>query len=1726
MSFQGWLKALQALASGKLARATRRRAGCESRNSCTKLLLEVLEDRLAPIATTTALSGQLLGGAPLPAAVVYGTVVTFTATVAPVSGTTAPALGSVDFQDGATDLGVIATDTVSGSNAIFTLITTLNQLKVIQANGGVHTITATYSPGANFTGSAGTLAGGLKVTPAPLTITATTNTKTYDSTTVAAATPTVSGLIGNDTATGLTEVYANANAGSAKTLSVSAYIVNDGNGGLDYTVTKATNTTGVVGKASLTITATTNTKIYDATTTAAAMPTVSGLIGNGTVTGLAEVYSDKNAASGKTLSVSAYVVNDGNSGGNYTVTLATNNTGVVTAQAITVTATTNTKMYDGTNSAAAVPTIISGTIFPGDKGTFTETSDNKNAGTGKILTPTGSVNDGNGGNNYTVAFANVTTGVISARAISVTAAANSKGYDGTNSAAATPIITTGNLLFASDLNLGQIYELDKSTGALLQTIQVAQPLDSLIFDGQGDLIYSAYSVGGVGQVRMVNPGAGVSSDVFLATVGNHAVDLALAPGGNFVLVTSQTTGKIYQVNLATPGQPVVTFGSGQYSAGITYDNSGRLFAVSNSNIVQLNPSTFSVIATSAALAGLDGLAFDPFTGKLVAASRATNSGSGREGFYELSLQPGSFLTATLITQSSFPTTFDPDGLEADGNGNLYFASEAARGDNKIYKYDLIAGKLTALTNALPGLDDLVPLVGAGAGGLVPGDTANFTETYDNGNAGTGKTLIPAGSVNDGNGGNNYIVTTVTTTTGVINKAALKFTAITNTKPYDASTTAAATPTVLGLIGNDSVTGLTEVYASKNAGSGKTLVVSSYLINDGNSGGNYTVTTATNTTGVINNVALTISAVTNTKNVDGTNTAAAIPTVSGLQGNDTVTGLSESYDTELPGSGKTLSVNSGYTVNDGNNGNNYTLTTAANTTGVIIGVLTNTSVATSQASVAYGTPVTFTIMVTAQSGTAAPTGNVEVFDNGSHDLGAATFVSSSGLVSTWTLSTLPKTLNVSIPPAAPAHVITANFTAVVTFGNSSGTLVGGQTVTAAPLTITAVTNTKTYDSTSTAAATPTVSGLVAGDTVTNLTELYANSNAAILYATSTSTQDLYSVNTATHAATAIFNTGNDIDSLFIDPAGRIVYDEQTIGKLLAYDPSNQTNVLLASGLSNPKDVVLEPNLTSFLVSDSAVNSVYRISLAGGVVGSPFNLGLRPDGITYNISGQLFVNVCTTPGTRDSNVEQIDPVTGAVIASTATLAKPNTGVFLDGLTYDTSTGMLFASDSPNSRIAAINPTTLSYSFLTPTGAALSAPDGISADGLGNLFIASRGNSHILKYVIATNVATVVGTISGLDDMTPISGLGGVPQPANVGTGLTLSVSGFVINDGNGGRNYTATTVTNTTGVITTAPLTITVTTNTKLYDATTTAAAMPIVSGLMGNDTVTGLTEIYANANPGPNKTLSVGAYTVNDGNSGKNYTVTTTNNTTGLIIGPFSQYLVRIVGSNTVVAGSSFNFTVQATDVAGDPVASYSGPASVTTNTSPVDPQGNFPISGLLQISSLGFGFFLGNFKTVGTYTLTVGAGGFSGTSAPISVLPAYADYFTVATPVTAITGIPTSVTVTARDHYGNVATGYIGTVQLNSTDGAASLGNAYTFTTSGGSPDNGVHTFGVTLMTPGNQVITAVDTSGPIPTGTSASRHHPRPEGHVCGSDSNWLRCHFQQAVHAGGPCPLRCEPE
>src|SRR4029077_18287732 len=73
-------------------------------------------------------------------------------------------------------------------------------------------------------------------------------------------------------------------------------------------------------------------------------------------------------------------------------------------------------------------------------------------------------------------------------------------------------------------------------------------------------------------------------------------------------------------------------------------------------------------------------------------------------------------------------------------------------------------------------------------------------------------------------------------------------------------------------------------------------------------------------------------------------------------------------------------------------------------------------------------------------------------------------------------------------------------------------------------------------------------------------------------------------------------------------------------------------------------------------------------------------------------------------------------------------------------------------------------------------------------------------------------------------------------------------------------------------------------------------------------------------------------------------------------------------------------------------------------------------------------------------------------------------------PITA--GTANSFTVTAKDPFGNTATGYTGSVRFSTSAAKAVLPANYTYT----GADAGVHTFSATLRSAGIQSITATDT--------------------------------------------------
>jgi transcriptional antiterminator Rof (Rho-off) len=181
------------------------------------------------------------------------------------------------------------------------------------------------------------------------------------------------------------------------------------------------------------------------------------------------------------------------------------------------------------------------------------------------------------------------------------------------------------------------------------------------------------------------------------------------------------------------------------------------------------------------------------------------------------------------------------------------------------------------------------------------------------------------------------------------------------------------------------------------------------------------------------------------------------------------------------------------------------------------------------------------------------------------------------------------------------------------------------------------------------------------------------------------------------------------------------------------------------------------------------------------------------------------------------------------------------------------------------------------------------------------------------------------------------------------------------------------------------------------------------------------------------------------------------------------------------AGTPFNFTVTALDQYGNLASGYAGTVAFTST----DSHAVLPSSYSFLAGNQGTFSFTATLKTAGTQTITAtdSTDGLSATSSAVTVQPAVAA-------VLAVTGFPNpdpvgtanNFTVAAYDAYGNLATGYAGTVRFNSSDPKATLPASYTFSSS----DAGKHTFSATLATGGTQSITATDTSTSSITGSES----------------------------------------
>ena len=171
-----------------------------------------------------------------------------------------------------------------------------------------------------------------------------------------------------------------------------------------------------------------------------------------------------------------------------------------------------------------------------------------------------------------------------------------------------------------------------------------------------------------------------------------------------------------------------------------------------------------------------------------------------------------------------------------------------------------------------------------------------------------------------------------------------------------------------------------------------------------------------------------------------------------------------------------------------------------------------------------------------------------------------------------------------------------------------------------------------------------------------------------------------------------------------------------------------------------------------------------------------------------------------------------------------------------------------------------------------------------------------------------------------------------------------------------------------------------------------------------------------------------------------------------------------------VAGSTQNLSVTAYDSYGNIAVDYSGTiVAISTDLRATLPYYTF------TSADAGTHKFSVVMRTAGTQSLTIrdiAKTAITATQSGIKITPAAPSSISN-TPINgSVAGVNQGFTVTARDAYGNIASGYRGTIRFTTTDALATIPSTYAFTAA----DGGTHAFAFAFQTSGGQTFAIQDT--------------------------------------------------
>ena len=601
------------------------------------------------------------------------------------------------------------------------------------------------------------------------------------------------------------------------------------------------------------------------------------------------------------------------------------------------------RTYDGSTSLASSLFTLAN-LYNGE--TLTLSGDgslsDKNAGSGKAVT-LGSLALGNGtGNaaNYTLIGGTHTADIAKASISAITGiTASNKTYDGNTTAT---LDTSGSEF--TGMVTGDALTLASASGSFADKNAATNKTVNVSGLSLSGADAANYTLADTTAITTADITKAVISAITGITANNKTYDGSTAA----TLDTSSTgfTGMVSSDDLALASS----------SGSFNDKNAGtsKTVTVSGLSLSGTDAANYSLTSTTAVTtADIAKAVISAITG--ITAQNKTYDGSTTATLDTSSTDFTGMVSGDVLTASTGSGTFDSKnagtGKTVNVSGLSLSGADAANytlaDSTAITTADITKAVISAITGITASnktydgnTSATLDTSGSAFTGMVAGDTltlASASGSFDDKNAGTGKTVNVSGlSLTGADAANYTLADTTAITTADISKAVIAaITGITaNNKTYDGNTTATLDTSSTGFTGMMSgddltITSASGSFADKNAGENKTVTVSGLGLS-GTDAANYSLasTTAVTTADIAKAVISAITGITATNKTYDGNTTATLDTSStgftGMVSGDVLTAStgSSTFDSKNAGTGKTVNV-SGLSLT-GADAANYTL----------------------------------------------------------------------------------------------------------------------------------------------------------------------------------------------------------------------------------------------------------------------------------------------------------------------------------------------------------------------------------------------------------------------------------------------------------------------------------------------------------------------------------------------------------------------------------------------------------------------------------------------------------------------------------------------------------------------------------------------------------------------------------------------------------------------------------